>query len=357
MESIVNSTYYPIRLIIIDNGSGKETEIFLKEFTSRDNIDSILIRNRTNQGFIRAINQGLEISSSPFVCLLNNDTVVTNNWLTKMINLAQSNSRIGIVNPIWYGQDGCSIEEYAKVLEKNVGQYMEVNDCMGFCMLIKREVIEKIGLLDEIFGRGGREDSDYSKRAILAGYRCIRTKDTFVFHRENTSFNRIGDWRRERVTNNKIFEQRWGKRKQIVFIFEKDISIDKLKVSLSLARVGVRVHIWALLDRKSKILNKEYLQTKGINEHNNIKYFYFFFPQNYFLREIFKIVFYILCFLKLLSRRNKNEVNKYKAVFISKMNLRRFLMKLKPLHKVRTYFNLENCPVLEQELKWMRSLN
>ena len=70
---------------------------------------------------------------------------------------------------------------------------IDVNRLVGFCLLIKREVIDAIGLLDERFGIGCFEDDDYCLRAIAAGYRAVIAGDAFVHHYGGRTF--LGDRR------------------------------------------------------------------------------------------------------------------------------------------------------------------
>jgi len=361
LESIYENTEYPFKLIVIDNNSGKKTEEYLRNFRDKDNDRVVLVRNKKNLGFVKASNQGLKRSSGEYVCLLNNDTIVTRNWISNMISIFHNNPKIGIINPIWQGVKGGTPQKCADLLQVNKGKFMEVNDCMGFCFLIKREVIDKIGYLDEIFGMGGKEDSDYCKRAVIEGFRCVRAKDTFVYHYENASFSRAKNWRKDRETNERIFEQKWGKRKQVVFILDDnflDIEqlIDKLKMCLSLARVGVRVHVWMFLNGKSKAMDKEYLRLNDIVEHNNIKYAYFFYPRIGFLRDMIRPIFYLFCLIKLASRRNKSDINKYRAVFVVNRALNGFLNGLKFLHRVKIFNRAESVAPIQREIEWIRNI-
>lgn len=98
-DSIIRHTSSPYRLIVIDNGSQRQTKEYLEELTRNNNILITLIRNETNLGYIKAVNQGLNASNGDYVCLLNNDTRVEDGWLEELINVAQSNPEIGIVTP------------------------------------------------------------------------------------------------------------------------------------------------------------------------------------------------------------------------------------------------------------------
>ena len=93
IESIKSFTNYSYRLIIVDNNSNEETKAYLKT------VDAQIITNHKNYGFGYANNQGIRISTSKYVCFLNSDTIVTNNWLSRLIkHLEQENA--GIVGPV-----------------------------------------------------------------------------------------------------------------------------------------------------------------------------------------------------------------------------------------------------------------
>ena len=72
ITSINNNTKYPIRLIIIDNASKRNTKEYLSSLAGEVNFEIKLIRNEENLGFVKAVNQGLKESSAPYICILNN---------------------------------------------------------------------------------------------------------------------------------------------------------------------------------------------------------------------------------------------------------------------------------------------
>lgn len=363
IERIIANTEVNFRLIIVDNGSDIKTENYLKSLAHKKDLNNFtLIRNEKNLGFVKATNQGILASNSPYVCLLNNDAYVTKNWLARMIELADNDPRFGIINPSWISEEPEDLDRQLQNLDKYRKQYLEVNDCMGFCMLIKREVIKTIGLLDEVFGLGGLEDSDYCKKAIFAGFRCLRAKDALVIHRENTTLNKIEGWKQKRKINEEIFYQRWGKKRQIVFILDEaefsdeKLLMEKLRFLLSLARLGLRVHIWIILNPKSVILDKKFLAANGINEHNNIKYFYFYYPAFKSLKLLYRGLFIAICFLKLLSRWKKRDENRFKALFLNKRGFRLFQL-LKVFHQVDVFMQPQECCLIQKEIEWLRTNN
>ncbi|MDD5136156.1 MAG: glycosyltransferase family 2 protein [Candidatus Omnitrophica bacterium] len=227
IESIFKNTADAgFKLIIIDNASDEETRRYLAGVKEQWSGKVILVRNDTNLGFIKAVNQGLAASSAPYICLLNNDTLVTKNWLKEMIAIAESADDIGLVNPSSnnLGQSpakGEPLELYAEKMAKESGSFIELGAAIGFCMLIKRRVYEKIGVFDEIYGMGNFDDTDFSRRAVQAGYRCVRACGAYVYHRQNTSFNKVKTFDEDFKRNREIYEFRWGRPKRIAYVFDK----------------------------------------------------------------------------------------------------------------------------------------
>jgi hypothetical protein len=184
--------------------------------------------------------------------VLNNDTIVTRGWLEEMVSVASASADIGIVNPSSnnLGQrpaSGEPVERYAESLRAQAGKSVELGAAIGFCMLIKREVIRKIGLFDEIYGMGNFEDTDYSRRAVKEGYRCVRACGAYVYHREHASFDRLAGAKKfdeDFARNREIFEFRWGKPKRVAYVLDRCDANALLRLkadSMKLARGGNRV--------------------------------------------------------------------------------------------------------------------
>ena len=175
IESIFkNTASEDYRIILVDNASDDETKNYLDGLNRAWPKQIALIRNEKNLGFIKAVNQGIAVSQAPYACLLNNDTLVTKGWLKEMIAIAESSDDTGIVNPSSnnLGQkpnQGEPLELYAEKISKESGQSIELGAAVGFCMLIKRKVIEKIGVFDEIYGTGNFDDALLAERQIPGG--------------------------------------------------------------------------------------------------------------------------------------------------------------------------------------------
>ena len=174
LESIRRFTDSPYELIFVDNGSTDETRRFLR---SLDGIT--LIENDHNRGFPAGANQGIQAAHGQNILLLNNDTVVTTGWLDRMLDALHSDEGVGIVGPCtsWPPcpqqleppprYDRCELERFAWQRGRQFNQQrLEVQEIVGFCMLVRRSVVDQVGALDEAFGIGECEDKDF----------CMRTK-------------------------------------------------------------------------------------------------------------------------------------------------------------------------------------
>jgi len=258
VESIKKNTSLPYRIILVDNASGAETSVYLKELAEESKGSVVLIRNEENAGFPKAVNQGIAASAAPYACILNNDTEVHEGWLEEMIGIAESDSSIGIVNP-----SSNNLGQSAP-LSGFSGKYIEMSACIGFCMLIKKEVIEKIGSLDEIYSPGNFEDTDFSRRAAKAGYKCVMAKGAYVYHVQNTGFKKRKDWNEGFKRNLDIFNKRWGKIERIAYVIEKEDKYGAIKESVSgFLNAGHFVHV----------IFKNRVPESGIREHASLRVF------------------------------------------------------------------------------------
>ncbi len=161
-----------------------------------------LVANSVNLRFAGGNNVGIEhvLPDNPdYVLLLNNDTVVDPGFLSELVKFAEEDRHIGIVGPkiyyyyderrIWYAGGRVNFWEgwtsHIGIREKDHGQYdspMEVDYVTGCCMLVRREVIERVGKLDEGYFIYG-EDADWCLRASRAGYRLFYVPSSMIWHK------------------------------------------------------------------------------------------------------------------------------------------------------------------------------
>ncbi len=218
LESIRKYTSQPYELIFVDNGSTDGTPDYLKQFP-----DVRLILNQHNKGFAGGTNQGMKLAQGQQLLLLNNDTIVSHRWLDNLLKALQLKPRVGMVGPLsnqtippqQYSPPYTNDSQYhrfaANFNRHNPAKWKTVQALSGFCLLFKREVLEKIGYMDERFIIGNYEDIDYCYRASLAGYTLLAAGDTFVHHEGNSSFkNNNLDYSTIFLQNRNKFIEKWN---------------------------------------------------------------------------------------------------------------------------------------------------
>jgi GT2 family glycosyltransferase/tetratricopeptide (TPR) repeat protein len=217
VESIRRLTDEPYELIFVDNASTDGTVDYLKSLPG-----ALILTNDENRGFPEAANQGIEAAGGSQVLLLNNDTIVTTGWLRRLLVALHSDPKIGLVGPCsnfvgstqqieanydsLTGMDGFAWE-WGKLYN---GRLEDTDRLIGFCLLIRRTVIDEVGLLDEQFGIGCFEDDDYCLRAIKRGWRAVIARDTFVHHFGGRTFVGTGvDFAAVMRENEAKFRTKW----------------------------------------------------------------------------------------------------------------------------------------------------
>lgn len=325
IDHIIENTRYPYRLILIDNASDLETKKYLDSLERNKQIEMAVIRNEENLGFVKAVNQGLSISKAPYVCVLNNDTCPAPGWLERMIDFAKQHEDVGLINPQCDGHGDRPIDVYAGILKKDKGKYMEMNQCQGFCMLVKRELIDKIGGLDESFGIGGFDDTDFSMRAHMKGYRCVSIKDAYVYHHLHVSFNKSGDREKWVKKNRSIYYEKWGKHLRTgMAVTLADLDMDTIShfmtFAYGLAREWSWVHLWINFNGDKGSLTRrieEVLREQDLPPHQNIGIRYFNLPD---------ILFKLTIAAKLLERTRRRSRDKaFDAIVASYEGLAKFI--------------------------------
>ncbi|MCH9724540.1 MAG: glycosyltransferase [Planctomycetes bacterium] len=224
LKSLMEFTNYPNwELVIVDNASSDDSPEFLQTFAKQyDNVKVIL--NKENVGFSAGNNIGIENSTGEFLVLLNNDTVVTRGWLWDLIRYFLKEKSLGLLGPVTnnIGNEAkisieyANMEEMARESRKYTSEHSRelfyVNTVAFFCAVIRRQVIEEIGLLDEVFGCGFFEDDDYCIRARNAGFKVAIADDVYIHHHLSASFSQLKEETKKQLfdKNKAIYEEKWG---------------------------------------------------------------------------------------------------------------------------------------------------
>ena len=197
LKSLEGLNYPKWELILVDNGSNDKSQYFVKNHNLKCQRYE-LIQNKTNLGFAGPNNQGYKISRGRYILLLNNDTKVTEDFLTKMVGRMEMNPRIGVLQPKIYLMEKpgyldntgsyitkTGLLKHEGFLEKDAPRFnneKEIFAAKGACMLIKKEVIQKVGLFDKDFF-AYFEESDFCWKSWIVGYTTIYYPKTYIFHK------------------------------------------------------------------------------------------------------------------------------------------------------------------------------
>lgn len=209
IESLLNSSLLRTQIVLVDNGSTDGSiERLEKDYVGDTRVH--VIRNKANYGFARGVNVGIGYALSQgaeFVFLINNDAIVDQSCVQMLIASVEHNNDAGIVGPrifyyadpkrIWHGgghfrllkSDVVNCEKN-KLVTQCSEETREVGFITGCAMLIKRDVLEKIGVLDEDYLFYG-EDVDFCLRARKAGFKLLYVPKAKAWHKiENIAKDR-----------------------------------------------------------------------------------------------------------------------------------------------------------------------
>jgi len=204
IDQVVNETLnVETEIIIVDDASPNKKLVGFLENKFFPNLK--WIHNSENMGFAKSINAGIKKSTKPLVLLLNNDVVIErNDWLDKLIK-TMYHYEWDLTAP----SEGILSKNNDYIPIKNRSSYDGVtfSYLVGWCMLIKREVISDVGMLPINFGRGFWEDTLYCR--IIKNntkYKMGVSKDIAISHMEHTTFKSIGtDLSKEYIEKRNIY--------------------------------------------------------------------------------------------------------------------------------------------------------
>lgn len=199
-----------IRIILVDDGSGEETSSLLRRHVS-GSLQDVLIRHGAAKGYSGAINAGLRASEAEVMILLNSDAIVTSGSILNLVAALERSPGIGLAGPLsnaatWQSvpeqvgpdgdylvnplPEGWTAEDMAGLCDRLPGDpHVSVPALNGFCLAVRRQVVDTIGDLDQAaFPEGYGEETDYCFRAADSGFGLRVAADAYVFHTKSRSF-------------------------------------------------------------------------------------------------------------------------------------------------------------------------
>lgn len=194
LESLFKVHYENFEVILVDNNSTDGTI----EFVTKKYPSVIVIKLDSNKGFAEPNNIGSKIAKGDYLLFLNNDTVVTPNFITELVNEIEKDKKIAICQSLLLKPDG-SIDSSGDFIDKlgvvynsktKTSKKREISSARGASMLIRKTIFEQLDGFDERFFVSF-EDVDLGWRAWILGYRVILIPKSIVYHYGGTTVKKI----------------------------------------------------------------------------------------------------------------------------------------------------------------------
>lgn len=207
LKSLDQHTGVDCEIIVVDNASTDGTADYLRAsgFANKKIRDFRVITNQSNLGFSKACNQGYRQTKGQYIVFLNNDTIVTPQWLEPLLACFLAYERVGIVTPkLLYPESGKIQYAGVSLLPNGLPHLLFYNEegdtpaanvrrevpiACGGCIVFPRAVLQEVGLFDEWF-INGMEDVDLSLRVKKADYKTIYCPQSVIYHYESVTEGR-----------------------------------------------------------------------------------------------------------------------------------------------------------------------
>ena len=223
LESLDRRTDWPrYEVIVADNASTDGTREWLGDEERQGRLRAVMLPE--NRSFAGGVNAAAAHAHGDYLCLLNNDTIVTRGWLSSLMRHLEKDPDLGMVGPstneianesrveVGY-RELPQLDSWARAFTRaRAGRLDPIPMLAMFCVLLRRSVFERIGPLDERFEIGMFEDDDYARRLGAAGLHLAVARDSFVHHAGRGSFRALPDEEYRRIfrENRRRYEEKWG---------------------------------------------------------------------------------------------------------------------------------------------------
>lgn len=219
LDSIEAHTSFPYEVIVVDDASSDGTSEALRR---RRKVR--LAVHADNAGFAGSVNTGLMMAKGRTVLVLNNDVLVTENWLSNMLDCLNSGPDIGAVGPVtnYIGGEQQIDVPYRDIADmwefaanhnrKDPQRWRRTDRLVGFCLLMKRETMMRTGYFDEGYRVGNYEDDDWMIRLRLQGMKLMIAGDAFIHHFGSETMKSLDHRDVSQISraNQDYFHLKWG---------------------------------------------------------------------------------------------------------------------------------------------------
>jgi GT2 family glycosyltransferase len=243
-----NTTYPNFEVIVVDNASTDGTPAWLKTYsTTHPNLKLIL--NSDNLGFATGNNQAAREAVGEYLIFLNNDTVVTQGWIERLLAHYQSDPAMGLVGPVTNATGNEALipvsyttpaEMEAFALDRAIAMHMrsfDIRMLAFYCVMTRKDHYESLGGLDERYSVGMFEDDDLAVRYHNNGLRVVCAEDVFIHHFQGASFCKLEIEQYKKIfdENKKKYEEKWGRAWE-PYQLRQDSSVHSFGINLTLRR-------------------------------------------------------------------------------------------------------------------------
>jgi GT2 family glycosyltransferase/glycosyltransferase involved in cell wall biosynthesis len=207
VSSVLSRTHWDYRLILVEDAGPDPEVVNYLEALKKEHEHVTVLYNDDNRGFSGSVNRGIKAGYNPYVCVLNSDVIVTDDWMVRLLMAMESSEKNVIVNPVTNNTALINVGMYTgqsyldmdlALLRQSRLKYPEIMPT-GFCFAIRRETFEEVGPFDEAYGSYG-EETDFwfrtikatDENGVLRGLKAVMADNCYVFHERGPSFSQLG---------------------------------------------------------------------------------------------------------------------------------------------------------------------
>lgn len=207
------------KVFLVNDCDDPFTTNCLKNLKAKYGNKLIIKQNKQNLGFVKTVNRGLKLTTADCVLLLNSDCLLAKNSILKLMQHLKNDPDIGLICPLASNAanltvpipEGWNYSQIDALFEKHFsGKNFNACTVVGNCLMITKKCIEKVGYLDEAYGTGYGEETDYQFKAMAKGFTAKVAIDTYVFHKAEASFGTSKEKQERLKKNRDLFFSRWG---------------------------------------------------------------------------------------------------------------------------------------------------
>lgn len=296
LSSLIVQDYKNIEIILVDNNSKDGSVEYIKKNFPKTKI----IVNKGNLGFAEGNNVGYKYATGDYILFLNNDTKVTNNFISELVKVLEGDKKIGgaqskillMDDPTRLDSVGAFLTNtgflYHYGIEKKdslkYNRQIDIYSAKGACMIFKREVLEKIKVDEEIFDSryfAYFEETDMCHRVWLSGYRIVFAPKSVIYHKMGgTSAKLDNAFVQYHSFKNRInsYIKNLGMRELLkilvvhVLICEAFAVFSLLRLKFKLFLSIQKATIWNIIEIHTTLSKRRYIQTE-IRKRTDISFY------------------------------------------------------------------------------------